>query len=140
MAAAIPLTVTEAGALALADAAKALDHATDADTFLGALEHNRRVWTRIGEMAAARSWPVPDRRQIAYALKTTSQAKGGGSGGDDRIHALIDINHEVSRHLAAGHDIARIRDRAHAIWEGRGRPDGCDLEHWLLAEMELLAQ
>lgn len=30
-----------------------------------------------------------------------------------------------------------ISQRARAIWEERGRPDGCDLEHWLDAERQL---
>ena len=29
-----------------------------------------------------------------------------------------------------------IRERAYAIWEQEGRPDGKDLEHWLRAEAE----
>ena len=31
----------------------------------------------------------------------------------------------------------RIRQRAHAIWIERGRPEGCDLDNWLAAEREL---
>ena len=27
-----------------------------------------------------------------------------------------------------------IRERAYQLWEAAGRPDGCDLEHWLQAE------
>ncbi len=30
-----------------------------------------------------------------------------------------------------------IRERAYAIWEEEGRPDGKDLEHWLRAEAEI---
>lgn len=29
---------------------------------------------------------------------------------------------------------AGIRERAYALWEAAGRPEGCDLEHWLQAE------
>ncbi|MGM4911017.1 DUF2934 domain-containing protein [Rhizobium sp. 768_B6_N1_8] len=31
----------------------------------------------------------------------------------------------------------RVRNRAYAIWEGQGRPDGEDLRHWSDAEAEL---
>lgn len=31
----------------------------------------------------------------------------------------------------------RIRDRAYAIWLEQGCPEGCDYEHWLLAEQEV---
>lgn len=31
----------------------------------------------------------------------------------------------------------RIRDRAYALWEAEGHPDGRDREHWARAEREL---
>ena len=31
----------------------------------------------------------------------------------------------------------RIRDRAYAIWQEQGCPEGCDYEHWLMAEQEV---
>ena len=31
----------------------------------------------------------------------------------------------------------RIRERAYAIWDANGRPDGRADEHWLMAEREL---
>jgi hypothetical protein len=31
----------------------------------------------------------------------------------------------------------RTRDRAYAIWEQEGRPEGRAMEHWLAAEAEL---
>lgn len=31
----------------------------------------------------------------------------------------------------------RVRERAHAIWEAAGRPEGKDTEHWLQAEAEI---
>ena len=35
-------------------------------------------------------------------------------------------------------DEAIIRQRAHAIWEAQGRPDGQHLDHWEQARRELL--
>jgi hypothetical protein len=32
-----------------------------------------------------------------------------------------------------------IRERAHAIWEHAGRPEGRALDHWLQAEREIRA-
>jgi Protein of unknown function (DUF2934) len=32
-----------------------------------------------------------------------------------------------------------IRERAHALWEADGRPEGRELAYWLRAEQELLA-
>ena len=34
----------------------------------------------------------------------------------------------------------RIRERAYAIWEQKGRPEGKDREHWLRAEAEIAAE
>jgi hypothetical protein len=33
--------------------------------------------------------------------------------------------------------VQRVRERAYALWERGGRPDGCDRQHWLQAEAEL---
>ena len=33
-----------------------------------------------------------------------------------------------------------IRERSYLIWEREGRPEGRNLEHWLLAEAELRAE
>jgi Protein of unknown function (DUF2934) len=33
-----------------------------------------------------------------------------------------------------------IRERAHALWEADGRPEGRELQYWLRAEQELLAE
>ena len=126
------LSLAETGALALSEAALDLDRADDTATFLKALERNQRVWRTLAHIAASRAWQLPSERQVAYALATDDK---GAS--DARINALIDINREVSQFLAHGDDIARIRERAHAIWEERGYPQGQDLEHWLLAEMEV---
>ena len=34
----------------------------------------------------------------------------------------------------------RIRERAYAIWEREGRPEGREHEHWLRAEAEIAAE
>ena len=33
-----------------------------------------------------------------------------------------------------------IRERSYLIWEREGRPEGRNLEHWLLAEAEIRAE
>lgn len=129
------LSLIEGGALALAGAAAQLDQAADAAAFLRALAHNHQVWRTIKDVAERHNWQVPDPRLAAYALATT-RAMGRGVG-DDRVVALIDLNRRISAQLAGG-DIAHIRDRAYFIWENLGRPHGNDLDHWLIAELELL--
>jgi hypothetical protein len=34
----------------------------------------------------------------------------------------------------------RIRERAHAIWEREGRPEGREVEHWHMAAAEIAAE
>jgi|HubBroStandDraft_6_1064221.scaffolds.fasta_scaffold753448_2 hypothetical protein len=34
----------------------------------------------------------------------------------------------------------KIRERAYAIWEEEGRPEGKETEHWLRAEAEIGAE
>jgi hypothetical protein len=45
--------------------------------------------------------------------------------------------HEAERRVTmASQRKQAIRERAYAIWEQEGRPDGKDLDHWLGAEAE----
>jgi hypothetical protein len=36
--------------------------------------------------------------------------------------------------------LQKVRERAHALWEQAGRPDGQDAEHWAQAEREIAAE
>ncbi len=132
MAMAYDLSLAERGALALDGAAAALDRAQDAGTFVDALERNHRVWRALSHIATTQNWPVPDRHQSRFALGTTART----GTHDDNVHALVTINRRVSSALAGGGDIERIRARAYFLWESRGRPNGQDIDHWLLAEIE----
>ena len=127
------LTLAESGALALAEAARQLDSADEPAKFLRALEHNRKVWQTIRDLAARHNWRTPTPRLADYALATAR--KMGHGVADEHLSNLIDISRRVSAELAGG-DIERIRERAYFIWESRGRPHGQDLEHWLMAEMD----
>ena len=125
------LSLAERGALALDDAAAALDRAADSATFLDALAHNRRVWSAIKDIARRERWSVPSGRQTAFALVTANKP----AVSDDDVHALVAVNRRVSAALAGG-GIDRIRERAYFLWETNGRPHGQALNFWLLAEME----
>jgi hypothetical protein len=41
--------------------------------------------------------------------------------------------------MTFGAPAEEISRRAYEIWESEGRPEGCDLRHWLQAEQELSA-
>lgn len=55
----------------------------------------------------------------------------------DEFNALFAAAHEGQ--FADNGSVSReqIAQRAHAIWEQSGRPEGGHLEHWLRAETEL---
>ena len=129
------LSLAESGAVALAEAASALDTAENTEAFLHALANNRNVWNTLRDIAHNENWTVPDQRETAFALDTS--AKRGVN--DDDIHALVEINRRVSRALAGG-DVEELREQAYYIWDDRGRPHGQALDHWLLAEMKLRGQ
>jgi hypothetical protein len=42
--------------------------------------------------------------------------------------------------MSFGAPAEEISRRAYEIWENEGRPEGCDLRHWLQAEQELSAR
>ena len=50
---------------------------------------------------------------------------------------LVALESFIDRRIAIREDIAR---RAYEIYESRGRVDGFDVEDWLSAESEMLAQ
>lgn len=137
MAGTYDLSLVEGGALALAAAAARLDTATDAAAFLRALDHNRQVWQAIKDIAERENWQVPHPRVSEYAL--AAAAKMGRGLSDEHVHTLIDINRRVAAQLAGG-DIEQVRKRAYFIWENLGRPHGQDLDHWLIAELEMLGR
>ncbi len=59
-------------------------------------------------------------------------------------HASTDASHHASADAGAGPAVppaaleALIRERAYALWDSRGRPEGRDAEHWAHAEAEVL--
>jgi hypothetical protein len=60
----------------------------------------------------------------------------------ERLHGVGDevwdqhFRTHPERYLGPDHESV-IRERAHAIWEREGRPEGRELDHWLTAEREL---
>jgi hypothetical protein len=128
------LTLFQSSALALAEAANGLDTADNAQQFVSALETNRRVWQAVRDLAEHYAWPVPERGVADFAIESSPSA---GRIDDQRVSALIDLNRRISAELVYGSDLASIRERACFLWDSGGRPQGQDMEHWLIAEMEI---
>lgn len=126
-----PLSLSESGALAADHAASVLDHAADGSAFIAALNHNRRVWHALTRVARHHRWPVPDRRQMEFALAATAKP----AVSDDEVHALVEINRRIAQALAAG-ELDRIRKRGLAQWKANGQAQGQALDHWLITTLE----
>ncbi|MGE5504906.1 MAG: flagellar biosynthesis regulator FlaF [Actinomycetota bacterium] len=127
------LSLAESGAVALEDAADELNAASDSHEFLSALDFNHRLWLALTEIARDQGWTWPDRRQADFVVNITCRAGRGVR--DDDVEALISINRELSRTLAAGRDLDGIRRRVVLAWRERGSGYGIPLDAWLLAEM-----
>ena len=125
------LSAAEYSALALLESAVDLDRAHDINAFSRALAFYSRLWNVLGKIAESREWDAPKRSQIEFAQGAT----GGPGCNDARVHALVAVNRRVSTDLIGG-DMGLIRERAYAIWESQGRPQGEALTHWLLAKLE----
>jgi hypothetical protein len=56
------------------------------------------------------------------------------------MHAICELAGEFEMTAVELEKRHHIRERAHEIWIERGRPEGCDVEFWLVAERELEGQ
>lgn len=137
-------TVPEQDALALLEAANHLSDASTADELGLALDHNLKLWIAIKTVISeqANSLPEEVKKNLRIlsehvAKLTLSIVKGGIE--PQKVLALASIDMHIAEGLLRGQVTRMIRDRAHEIWEERGRPQDRDLEHWLMAEREIQA-
>ena len=129
----IILTLAEICAIALAEAAEALDDADDANTFLSAIETNHRLWLTLTAIARRHLDDVIDQRTADFVISMSY--KSGSGIPDQNIEALIGVNNELAATLTAGRDLTPIRRRAELAWkEGGGH--GMTLRTWLLSEID----
>jgi len=129
----IKLTLAEICAIALGEAAAALDSASDADTFLGAIETNHRLWLTLTAIARRHLDDVVDQRMAEFVISMSYKAGRGIA--DQSIEALIGVNNELASTLTAGRDLAPVRRRAELAWKEAGA-HGMTLRIWLLSEID----
>lgn len=128
----VRLTLAESGAVALDDAARDLDAACDADTFITALDRNHRLWLALGDVASRQGWGVPDHRLADFVVAVSERAGCGVR--DQDVETLIGINRDLAKHLVSGHDVEAIRRRVRLAWEEAG-PQGQPFATWLINEL-----
>ena len=127
------LTLIESCAIALGEAAEAIDHAGNAETFLAAIEANHRLWLTLTGMARPILGIAPDQRMIDFVISMSYKAGRGIP--DQHIETLIGINRELAASLLPGQTVAAVRQRAETAWRKSG-PHGMNLWGWLVAEID----
>lgn len=95
------------------------------------------------------AFPVDQVRDLAYYFWVNSENTTGAGeldfwlAAERHINAMcaatIDGAQEALDAFSASAHWARIRDRAEELWQADGCRSGRDLDHWLQAERELLA-
>jgi hypothetical protein len=87
----------------------------------------------VPEVSMKRSAELRQRADHYRALK-------GRTADRQASQALGELADEFEMTAAALERRCRVRKRAHEIWIERGCPEGRDVEHWLLAERELVGE
>lgn len=128
----VTLSLEEACAAALAEAARRLGADTDAQSFVEALSHNHLLWRALTMAARHNGWDVGDPRTVGFVMDTLR--KCGFGVVDSDIEGLIAINLGVADRLLAGRPLDRVVERAHHAWRQAERP--ITLEDWLLQQIE----
>jgi len=129
----IKLTLAEICAIALAEAAEALDDADDANTFLTAIETNHRLWLTLTTIVRRHLDDVIDQRTADFVISMSYKAGRGIP--DQNIEALIGVNADLAATLTGGCDLTPIRRRAELAWKEAG-VHGMTLRTWLLSEID----
>jgi hypothetical protein len=66
---------------------------------------------------------------------TTQEASRSTAASMQQPDPMVDAANASDERQPAREQV--IRERAYAIWEEEGRPDGRDLDHWRRAEQEI---
>ena len=96
-----------------------------------------------GNKTAAREYNDAQQRfvnsgQVDEKAREAARALDGPERPELEAAEAIGKSHAAGEHpQVAGANAEKIRIRADEIWEGEGRPDGRDRDHWQQAEREL---
>jgi hypothetical protein len=88
------------------------------------------------DIIAGRCAHSSDRKEVMPRAPKSPSAKAAPAPKRPRQAAALSFPRKMNIH-AFSHDA--IAGRAYELFEEEGRPHGRDLEHWLMAEQELLS-
>ena len=132
----------EEDAVALLHAASLLVEADTPEKANIALDHNLRLWVAIktvlqNEENTLNPEVKANLRNLAQYVTVTTMEATQGSIEERKLVSLSRINMHIAEGLLHGQKNRLVQERAYEIWEREGRPDGREMDHWLLAEAEI---
>ena len=135
------LDSTHGLAAALTAAGADLCRATEDGHFCEPLDRNLQLWVAIKTMMNRATASVPDAVQgelVRLADRVAAfTAMVGRDFSPERAIQLAEIDLKIAQELIETTLNQMIRDRAYYIWMESGCPQGCDQEHWSMAELEI---
>lgn len=134
--------VVEQDSIALLHAASLLIEAETPEKVNVALDYNLRLWVAIksvlqGDANTLAPEVKANLRNLASHVVNTTMEATTGEIELRRLVNLSRINMHIAEGLLRGQQNKMVQDRAYEIWDRDGRPEGRDMEHWLLAEQEI---
>lgn len=129
-------------AVTLMQSAKLLIEAEEPEDVGAALDHNLKVWVAIRSLVNAENCALPEEvranlRSLAKFTVDTTLEAGEGAIEARKLISMARINMLIAEGLLRAEQNRAIEERAYQIWEEEGRPEGCSVEHWTRAEMEM---
>jgi hypothetical protein len=77
---------------------------------------------------------------VAKKARTTTKKNGSNNALNPETNGNGNVRSIASAPQSTEDFAELVRRRAYEIYEQSGRPDGCDREHWLQAEAEILGR
>lgn len=137
-------SVIEQDALTLMKAASTLIEATTAEAVSVALDSNLKLWVAIKTVVTHENNQLPPQikdnlASLAQYVSSVTMEAAKGEFEYRRLVGLARINMQIAEGLLGGQTRRMVEQRAKEIWEAEGKPEGRSLDHWLVAEQEVLA-
>ena len=127
---------------ALVETADELCRITEPTACGTALYKNLELWVAIKTLAQHHSCPFPE--ELKHNLMRLADFVGNSLNDADEAPitrmgtTLVEINLKIAQGLVEAAAQQMIRETAFRLWEENGCPAGCDREHWLAAEQEIM--
>lgn len=132
----------EQDSIALLQAASTLLESETPEKVTVALDQNLKLWIAIKTVLLNSDCPIEPEvkanlRNLAQFVVSTTMLATQGTIEERRLISLARLNMNIAEGLLSGQRNRMIQERAYAIWQEEGCPEGREQEHWLRAEAEV---